>query len=150
MPKSLMNPTQLFLTERVEALRIEIANDKIKLQEKELELQQAESARVAAFNGGANNDYNKSTTFKQKVLFCLNSKEMILSVNDMVAFLMEVDSDLAKDENNTAKSLRLAIRRLLRENVLEEYKSTKIKNIHYGLKSWNDERHDIIGNFLAS
>lgn len=112
------------------------------------EIEQAERAFASITTRRVKHTYNKDSTFRQKVLFCLNSKNKILSVNDMVSILTSLDEDLKRDKTNTAKSLRVQIRRMLQEEVLQIIKPENMKNIHYALMSWLDENGDVKIEYL--
>lgn len=92
--------------------------------------------------------YNKNSTFKQKVTYCLNREKKILSANAMLQMLFEVDPDLKEDEKNTDNSLRLAIFRLEREKELIRHKEDDMKAINYALKDWVDENGDIEDEYM--
>lgn len=148
MPKKLYSETQQLLYDHLNSLKKKLAdlegNKEVLLKE----IEQAEKAFSAVTTRQKKTDYVKDSTFRQKVLFCLNSKNQILSINDMVELLTKLDADLKNDKLNTAKSLRVQVRRMLKEEVLIEYKPENMKNIHYALSSWCNENGEVNETYL--
>ncbi|MEO8515636.1 MAG: hypothetical protein ABI426_02775, partial [Flavobacterium sp.] len=107
MPKLLYSETQKLLYERIADLKQKLAildGDRETLLK---ELEQTEKAFSVITTREKKFAYNKESTFRQKILFCLNSKNKITSINDMVDILIKNDADLKLDKLNTAKSLRV-------------------------------------------
>jgi len=139
MPVRSYSETQRLLYDHLNKLRERLANLD---EDREIllkEIEQAERAFTTVTTRPKKFDYIKSSTFRQKVLFCLNAKNEAQSINDMVETLTKLDPDLKKDKLNTAKSLRVQVRRMLKEEILIEYKPENMKNIHYALSSWHDK-----------
>lgn len=149
MPKGLFSETQNLLDEHLKSLKKRLAeldgDRSILLQE----IEQAERAFNSITTRKHNYKYNKDSTFRQKITFCLNSRNRILTVNDMVEMLTKLDTDLANDKLNTAKSLRVQIRRMLTEKEIKDFKPENMKNIHYGLKSWLDENGNLKSEYTV-
>ena len=91
--------------------------------------------------------YIKDSTLKQKALYCLKLKRKVLSTNEMLEILYEVDPEL-QDDSNTVKSLRLALFRLNNDDEIVTYKTSMMKTIRYGLKNWTDEKGQIKDEYL--
>lgn len=126
-------------TQRMLAVRIQELKEIIEAAE--LELEQTEKALDATLEITKERDikYPWDSNFRQKIYYCLNKRKRILSIKEMVAMLTEVDSTLKENEANTAKSLRVQVRRMLKEDMIVEYKFWGGKNIHYALKHWTTD-----------
>lgn len=143
MPVKSYSETQQLLYNHLNGLKKKLAELDGDREALLKEIEQAEKAFSVVTTRQKKFDYIKDSTFRQKVLFCLNSKNQILSINDMVDILIKLDADLKLDKLNTAKSLRVQVRRMLKEEVLIEYKPENMKNIHYALASWRNENGEV-------
>lgn len=92
--------------------------------------------------------YNEKSLFKQKIIYCLRRERKILTANQMLQILFEVDDVLKVDEKKTENSLRLALFRLTKSDGLVSYKDDNMKAIHYALKSWIDENGNIEDEYI--
>jgi tRNA G10 N-methylase Trm11 len=148
MPKKLYSETQELLEAHLKSLKERLDNLDEDREVLLKNIEQAERAFAVVTTRQKKTDYVKDSTFRQKVLFCLNSKNKILSINDMVELLTKLDADLKRDKLNTAKSLRVQVRRMLKEEILIEYKPENMKNIHYALASWCNENGEVNETYL--
>lgn len=148
MPISAYSETQKLLHDHLKSLKEKLNTldgDRNALLK---EIEQAERAFSSITTRRVKHTYNTKSNFRQKILFCLNSKSKILSVNDMISILTNLDDTLEKDKVNTAKSLRMRIRTMLQENVIIAIQPTNLKNIHYALKDWADENGEVKETYL--
>jgi hypothetical protein len=134
--------TQKILFERIQELEKKIADANS-------ELEQTKEAFDATFKISKERRifYVFDSTFRQKIFYCLNKKKHVLSIKDMTEILTKVDPSLGENTFNTARSLRVQIRRMLEEGILVKHKTDEMKNIHYALKAW-EENGEVKKDFL--
>lgn len=148
MPIKAYSETQRLLYDHLNSLKeklSELDGDREALLK---EIEQAEKAFSSITTRRLKHVYNENSNFRQKIIFCLISKNKILSVNDMVSILTNLDEKLNRDKMNTAKSLRMRIRIMLEENIIIAIKPDNMKNTHYAMKHWVDENGEIKNDYL--
>ncbi len=142
------NPdTQEVLTKHIDELneRILTLDDQKMLLIHEVE--RAEKALSVIRENKQRTEYSKLSSLKEKILYCFTVKQEILSINSIADILKSKDPDF-RSQANLSDSIRVHLAKLIKEEIVVSYKTEKMKNVHYALKTWTDAMGELRSRYF--
>lgn len=129
--------TQEILTKHIDEIqqKILILDDQKLILTHELE--RAEKALSVIREKKQRAAYSKSSSLKDKIMYCFTINQQILSISSIVDILLSKDPDFSSWVN-LSDSIRVQMAKLIKEEVVVSYKTEKMRNVYYALKSWTD------------
>lgn len=112
-----------------------------------LELKQTEKALDVIREKKRHSGYQKTDSLKDKILHCFTTRQRILALCDIVDILISKEPEL-RDQHNLDDSVRRQMKKLIEEQLIVPYRTSKMKNFYYALKEWTDDIGEVYLRFL--